>query len=59
VGPLQANAPERLPQQFISLPAMKLMQKVLKVSGRRLLVLFQPKQGRNIVVVRFVHERER
>src|ERR1700682_3255452 len=41
---LQADSPERLTQQFIALAAVKLMQKILEISRRRLLVPFQPKQ---------------
>jgi hypothetical protein len=31
-----------LPEQFIALPAMKFVQEILEITGRRLLVSFQP-----------------
>jgi hypothetical protein len=59
VSAFQANAPKRLAKQFIALPAMKFVQEILKVSGRRLLVALQPKQPRDFAIVEFVHFSER
>src|SRR5207253_5063919 len=56
-GPIDTNTPERLPQKFIALPAMKFVQEIVEVTGRRLFVAFQPKQLRYLVVVEFVHWR--
>jgi hypothetical protein len=52
---LQANAPERLPEQFIALPAMKFMQEIFEIARRRLLEALQPKKSCNFIVVKFVH----
>src|SRR5438874_8999113 len=38
----EGNSPERLPEQFIALPAMKFVQEILEITRRRLLVFFQP-----------------
>ena len=38
----ERNSPERLPEQFIALPAMKFVQEILEIARRRLLVFFQP-----------------
>ena len=45
-------------KQFVALPAMKLVQEIIEIARGRLLIPFQPKQLANIVVVKFVHERE-
>ena len=50
LGPLQGNAPERLPQKFVALPAMKLVQKIIEVTRRRLLMPFQTQQLADIVL---------
>jgi hypothetical protein len=52
---IQTNAPERLTKELVALAAMKLVQEILKITGRRLFVAFQPKQLRDFVVVKFVH----
>ena len=51
MGALQADAPERLPQQLVALPAMELVQEVFEITRWWLLVAFQPKQLCNLVVV--------
>ena len=52
---LQTNSPERLPEQFIALAAVKLVQEILEVTGGRLFVAFQPEQRRNFSIVKVVH----
>src|SRR5207237_6668567 len=47
--------PEWLPEQFIALPPMKFVQEIFEITGRRLLVFFQPQQPANFVVVELVH----
>ena len=49
------DAPKRLPQKFVALAAMKFVKEIFKVSGRWLLVTFQAKQFRDLVVVKLVH----
>ena len=56
---LEADAPKRLAKQFIALTTVKLVQKILEIAWRRLLVALQPKQLRNFIIVKFVHERGR
>jgi hypothetical protein len=50
-----ANPPKWLAEQFIALPAMKLVEEIFEITRRRLLVALQPKQPRDFVVVKFVH----
>jgi hypothetical protein len=50
-----ADPPKRLAEQFIALPAMKLMEEIFEITGRRLFVTLQPKQPRDFVVIKFVH----
>ena len=52
---LQTDAPQRLAEHFIALPAMKFMQEILEIPGRRLLVALQSKQPRDFVIVKLVH----
>jgi hypothetical protein len=59
MGAFQADPPERLPQKFVALPPMKFVQEILEITRRRLLVAFQPKKLRNIVIVKLVHAAER
>jgi hypothetical protein len=55
VNALKTDAPQRLAKHFIALPSMKLMQKILEITGRRLFVPLQSKQPRDFVVVKLVH----
>jgi len=55
VGAFTTDSPKRLAEQFIALPAMKLVEKIFKITRRRLLVALQPKQPPDFVVVKFVH----
>ena len=41
---LKADAPQRLAEHFIALPAMKFMQEILEIAGRRLFVPLQSKE---------------
>jgi len=51
------HAPDGLPQKFIPLPAVKLVEEIFEVSGGRLLVSFQTKQLANFGVVKLIHGR--
>ena len=51
----ETDAPQRLAEHFIALPAMKFVQEIFEVAGRRLLVTFQSKQSRDFVIVKLVH----
>jgi len=51
----QKNPPERFTEQFIALPAMKLVQEIFEIARRRLLEALQPKESCNFVIVKFVH----
>jgi hypothetical protein len=55
VSAFPADPPKRLAEQFIALPAMKLVEEIFEITRRRLLVALQPKQSRDFVVVKFVH----
>jgi hypothetical protein len=55
VSAFPADPPKWLAEQFIALPAMKLVEEIFEIARRRLLVTLQPKQLRNFVVVKFVH----
>jgi hypothetical protein len=55
LGALEANAPERLSQQFVTLPAMEFVQEIIEVTRRGLLVPFQAQQFADIVFVKLVH----
>ncbi len=52
---LKADAPQRLAEHFIALPAMKFMQEILEIAGRRLFVPLQSKQSRDFVIVKLIH----
>ena len=52
---LKADAPQRLAEHFIALPAMKFMQEILEIDGWRLFVPLQSKQSRDFVIVKLVH----
>ena len=53
--PIDADPPKRLAQKLIALAAMKFVEKIIKVAGRRLFVSLQSKQFRDFVFVQFVH----
>jgi hypothetical protein len=55
VSALKADAPQRLPEHFIALPAVKFMQEILEIAGRRLFVPLQSKQPRDFVIVKLIH----
>jgi hypothetical protein len=55
VSAFKANAPQRLAEHFIALPAMKFMQEILEVTGRRLFLPLQSKQPCDFVIVKLVH----
>jgi hypothetical protein len=55
VSAFKADAPQRLAEHFIALPAMKFMQEILEIAGRRLFVPLQSKQPRDFVIVKVVH----
>ena len=57
VSAFPADPPKWLAEQFIALPAMKLVEKIFEITRRRLLVTLQPKQPRDFVVVKVVHFR--
>ena len=52
---LKADAPQRLAEHFIALPAMKFMQEILEIAGWRLFVPLQSKQSRDFVIVKLIH----
>jgi len=52
---LETDAPQRLADHFIALPAMKFMQEILEVTGWRLFVPLQSKQPCDFVIVKLVH----
>ena len=52
---LKADSPQWLAEHFIALPAMKFMQEILEIAGRRLFVPLQSKQPCDFVVVKLVH----
>jgi hypothetical protein len=49
------DAPQWLAEHFITLPAVKFMQKILEIAGRRLFVPLQSKQSRDFVIVKLIH----
>ena len=51
----ETDPPQRLAEHFITLPAMKLVQKIFEVARWRLFVPLQSKQPRNFVIVKLVH----
>jgi hypothetical protein len=51
----ETDAPQRQPEHFIALSAMKFMQEILKVAGWWLFVPLQSKQPRDFVIVKLVH----
>jgi hypothetical protein len=55
VSAFETDSPQRLAEHFIALPAMKFMQEILEVAGRRLFVPLQSKQPCNFVIVKLVH----
>src|ERR1044071_7808604 len=55
MGPFETDAPQRLTKHFIALPAMKFMEKILEITGRRLFIPLQSKQPRDFVIVKLVH----
>ena len=52
---LKADAPQRLAEHFIALPAVKFVQEILEIAGRRLFVPLQSKQPRDFVIVKLIH----
>ena len=48
----EGDAPERLPQQFGALTTMKLVEKIVEVTRRRLLVSFQTEQRGDVLFVK-------
>jgi hypothetical protein len=55
VSAFPADPPKWLAEQFIALPAMKFVEEIFEITGRRLLVALQSKQPRDFIVVKFVH----
>jgi hypothetical protein len=55
VSTLKADAPQRLTEHFIALPAVKFVQEILEIAGRRLFVPLQSKQPRDFVIVKLIH----
>src|SRR5947199_178320 len=51
VSAFKANAPQRLAEHFIALPAMKFVQEILEITGRRLFEPLQSKQPCDFVIV--------
>ena len=49
------DAPQWLAEHFIALPAVKFMQEILEIAGRRLFVPLQSKQSRDFVIVKLIH----
>jgi hypothetical protein len=55
VSTFKADAPQRLAEHFIALPAVKFVQEILEIAGRRLFVPLQSKQPRDFVIVKLIH----
>jgi hypothetical protein len=55
VSAFETNAPQRLAEHFIALTAVKFVQEIFEITGRRLFVPLQSKQPRDFVVVELVH----
>ena len=49
------DAPQWLAEHLIALPAVKFMQEILEIAGRRLFVPLQSKQSRDFVIVKLIH----